>query len=226
VGLIQDIENRLLDLLSRLLQPVVAPLTRLWEILKGFFTAVIDVIPESTELVKLIYSEVLEWKDFRENANFKGGVINLQSTRNKIEDLIAEAVNAWRSLVDLFTHGFRNVTVRPIEEATEALTDVIDAFGSLEKLGLKAWLERIGPTLEKAGGKIFEILAVIQAVAEELLRVVRQLRSIVDFTADVRRTFEEGEGLFLKQTNPRRKIKIAEVSGGGEIKIRLGNLHQ
>jgi len=226
MGLIQDIENRLLDLLSRLIQPVVAPLMRLWNILKGFFTAVIDVIPETTDLVKLIYSEVLEWKNFRENANFKGGVINLQSTRNKIEELITEAIAAWHALVDLFTSGFRNVTVRPIEEATEALTDVIDAFGSLERLGLKAWLERIGPTLEKAGGKVFEVLAVIQAVAEELLKVVREIRSIVDFTASVRRTFEEGEGLFLKQTNPRRKIKIAEVSGGGEIKIRLGKLHQ
>jgi len=223
MGLIQDIENRLLDLLSRLIQPVVQPLMRLWNILKGFFTALIDVIPETIELVKLIYSEVLEWRHFREDVNFKGGVINLQSTRNKIEDLISEAITAWHSLVDLFTHGFRNLTVRPIEEATEALTDVIDAFGSLEKVGLKAWLERIGPTLEKAGGKIFEILAVIQAVAEELLRVVRQIRSIVDFTADVRRTFEEGEGLFLKQTNPRKTIALAD---GGEIKIRLGSLHQ
>jgi hypothetical protein len=226
VGFIQDIENRLLDLLSRLFQPILRPLNRLWEILKGFFTAIIDVIPETIDLVKLTYSEVLEWKNFRESANFKGGVINLQSTRNKIEDLISKAIAAWHALIDLFTSGFRNITVRPIEEATEALTDVIDAFGSLEKLGLKSFLERIGPTLEKAGGKVFEVLAVIQAVAEELLKVVRELRAIVDFTAEVRRTFEEGEGLFLKQTNPRRKIKIADVSGGGEIKIRLGKLHQ
>jgi hypothetical protein len=226
MGLIQDIESRLLDLLSRLIQPVVAPLQRLWGIIKGFFTAIIDLIPETIELVKLVYSEVLEWKNFRENVNFKGGVINLQSTRNKIEELLGQGIAAWHALVDLFTRGFRQVTIKPIEEGTEALTEVIDAFGSLERLGLKAWLERIGPTLEKAGGKVFEVLAIIQAVAEELLRVVRELRSIVDFTANVRRTFEEGEGLFLRQTNPRRKIKIAEVSGGGEIKIRLGNLHQ
>jgi hypothetical protein len=226
MGLIQDIENRLLDLLSRLFQPIIGPLMRLWGILKGFFTAVIDVIPETIDLVKLVYSEVLEWKNFRENLRFKGGVINLQSVRTKIEDLISEAITAWHSLVDLFTSGFRNITVRPIEEATDALTDVIDAFGSLERLGLKAWLERIGPTLEKAGGKVFEVLAVIQAVAEELLKVVRELKSIVQFTKDVRLFAEEGDGIFLSQSNKRRKIKVADVSGGGEINIRLGNLHQ
>jgi hypothetical protein len=226
VGFIQDIENRLLDLLSRLFQPVIAPLQKLWGIIKGFFTAIIDLIPETIDLVKLIYSEVFEWKNFRENANFKGGVINLQSTRNRIDELLSEGIAAWHALVDLFTRGFRQVTIKPIEEGTEALTEVIEVFGSLEKLGLKAWLERIGPTLEKAGGKVFEVLAIIQAVAEELLRVVRELRTIVDFTATVRRTFEQGEGLFLPQNNPRRKIKIAEVSGGGEIKIRLGKLHQ
>jgi len=222
VGLIQDIENRLLELLKSFFKPVISPLQKLWGLIKNFFTALIDVIPETIDLVKLIISEVDAWRHFKNNLSFRSGVINLQSVRDRISDLIQDFVNAWHALQGLFTDGFK-MPVKTVNEAAEALEDVITAFEDFfGKVGLKEALSKLGTTLEKAGGKVFEVLAIIQACAEAALRVVRQLRAIVDATKDVRETFQEGKGLFLQQQNKR---KIVKLDDGSVMKIRLGNLH-
>lgn len=222
MGLIQEIENRLLDLLGRLFAPVIEPLTKLWNIIKGFFTALIDVIPETIKLVQDIISEVQAWRHFRQGISFKTGVVNLQSVKDHVEDLVGEMVTAWRSLVDLFTSGFK-MPLKSVQEAVDAVDEVVVGFEQVfGKIGLREGIKRLGAVLEKAGGKVFEVLALIQAIAEEALKVVRELQSIVDATRDVRTTFQTGEGLFLKQTNPR---KVVQLSDGGTIKIRVGNLH-
>jgi len=221
VGLIQELENRLLDQLKRLFAPVLKPLNKLWGILKGFFTAIVQVIPETTSLVKLIYNEIFAWRDFKKGINFKTGVINLQSARDRIEDLISEILDAWHALVSLFTDGFK-IQVKSVKDAVDAVTEVAEAFDSIAGSGLREFFERIGPTLEKAGGKVFEILAIIQAVAEELLKVVREINKVVTAIKDVRETFQTGEGLFLSQTNPRKTVKLDD---GSTVKFRVGNLH-
>jgi phage-related protein len=225
VGLIQDIEQRLLDRLKQLFEPVIGPITRLWEILKNMFTAIVQVVPETIDLVKETYNEVLAWKDFKNQfsaSTFKSGVINLQSVKDRIQDLITEMLNAWHGLVDLFTGGFKRVVGKPFEDAEAAAQELEELFSGFGKIGLSDFLAQIGPKLKRAGGKLFEVLAIIQAVAEELLNVVHDLKAIVDFAKDVRETFETGEGLFLKQSNKR---KVLQLKDGGTIKIRLGKLH-
>lgn len=221
MSIIGDIENRLLDRLKQFFAPVLSPLTKLWNILKGFFTAIVEVVPETIDLVKLIYSEVLAWKSFREELHFKTGVINLQSAKDRILDLVDEIVTGWHSLVDLFSGGFK-LSLKPLQDAEEAAAELVDLFDGLGELGILEWLQKLGPKIEKAGGKIFEVLAIIQAVAEELLKVVRELHDIVQAAKDIRETFQTGEGLFLSQSNPRRKVDLAD---GSTIKIRVGNLH-
>jgi len=221
VGLIQQLEETLLNKLTALFQPVITPLEHLWNILKSFFTAVIQVVPETIALVQLVRSEVFEWKNFRESINFKAGVINVQSVQDRIQQLIDELVAGWHALVHLFTDGFK-ITVKPLSDAEEAAAELADLFEGLGKFGLKDFLTKIGPKLEKAGGKILEVLAIIQAVAEELLKVVRELHDIVQAVKDVRETFETGEGLFLSQKNRRRLVTLDD---GSTMKIRVGNLH-
>lgn len=221
MGLLQEIENRLLDQLKRLFAPVLKPLNKLWGILKGFFTAIVQVIPETTALVKLVYSEIFAWRDFKKGINFNTGVINLQSARDRIEDLISEILDAWHALVSLFTDGFK-IQVKSVKDAVEAVTEVADAFESIGQFGIREFFERIGPTLEKAGGKVFEILAIIQATAEELLKVVREISKVVTAIKDVRETFQTGKGLFLSQTNRRKKVKLED---GGSVNFRIGALH-
>lgn len=222
MGLLQDIENRLLQAIGRLLQPVIDPLKKLWNIIKGFFTAVIDLIPATIKLVKSIIDEVNAWKNFKEGINFKSGVISLKSIKDHVEELIQEIITAWKSLVDLFTSGFK-MPLRGVQEAADACDEVVTAFEDVfGKFGLREGLAKLGTVLEKAGGKIFEILAIIQAVAEEALKVVNELQSIVDVIRDIREAFQTGSFLFLKQNNPRRLVTLDD---GTTMKIRVGNLH-
>jgi phage-related protein len=222
VGLIQDLENRLLEAIKNFFAPVITPLVKLWTVIKNFASALIDVVPETIALVKLVISEVSAWRNFRQGINFKTGVINLQSAKDRIAQLIDEIVQGWHSLVDLFTSGFK-LPLKSINEMAEAAEEVATAFEDFfGKFGLREFLQRLGPTLEKAGGKVLEVLALLEAVAEELLKVVRELHDIVQALKDIRETFQTGEGLFLSQRNPRKKLALVD---GGSIKVRVGNLH-
>ena len=222
MGLIQQIEQALLDRLKAFLAPLITPIQKLWGILKGFFTALIELVPATIKLVNDTITEIRAWKEFKKGINFKTGVISLKSVKDHVEELVQEIITAWQSLVDLFTSGFK-LPARGISEAADALQELVvgfeDVFG---KFGLEAGLKRLGGLLEKAGGKVFEVLALIQSVAEEALKVVTELQSIVDAVRDVREAFQTGSFLFLKQTNPRRVVQLAD---GTSIKIRVGNLH-
>jgi len=222
VGLIQDLEDRLLSLLKRLFAPIITPLEKLWKIIKSFATALINVIPDTISLVKLVISEVQAWKSFKEGINFKSGVVNLQSAKDRLQTIIDDLIAAWNALKGLFTDGFK-LPIKSVNEMAEAAEEVAGAFEEFfGKFGLKEFLSRLGPTLEKAGGKVLEVLALLEAVAEAALRVVHQLNTIVTAVKEIRETFQTGEGLFLQQNNKR---KVLTLRDGSSIKIRVGSLH-
>ena len=222
MGLLDNLENRLLDAIKRLFSPIISPLTKLWKVIKSFCSALIDVIPDTISLVRLIISEVQAWKSFRQGINFKTGVINLQSAKKRIEQLIQEIVQGWNSLKDLFTDGFK-LPIKSVNEMADAAQEVATAFEDFfGKFGLTEFLQRLGPTLEKAGGKVLEVLALLEATAEAALRVVHQINDIVTALKDIRETFQTGEGLFLSQKNSRKVVQLAD---GGSVRFRVGNLH-
>lgn len=222
MGLLQTLEDKLLAAVTRLFEPVISPLKKFWEAVKRFFSALIDVVPETIHLVHSIIDELAAWKSFKQGISFSSGVVNLQSAKDRIEDLIQEIIDAWHALVDLFTNGFK-LPVKSINEAAEAAEEVVVAFEDFfGKFGLEAFLKRLVPQLEKAGGKVLEVLALLESIAEAALQVVRELQTVVNAIADVRRTFQTGEGLFLQQKNPRRTLHLDD---GTSIKIRVGNLH-
>jgi hypothetical protein len=185
------------------------------------FSALVEVIPETIALVRLIYSEVLAWKSFRQGINFKSGVINLHSSQEFLQETVDDLISGWNGLVSLFTSGFK-LSVKPFQDAIEAGGELADLLESFGKFGLKDFITKFGETIEKAGGKILEVIAIAEAIAEKLLEVVRQLNAIVVAVQDVREAIQTGEGLFLQQKNAR---KIVELQDGGRIKIRLGKLH-
>jgi phage-related protein len=223
VGLIQNIENAILDRLKKFFEPVLTPLAKLWKIIKSFASALIDVIPETISLVKFIISEVQAWKNFKEGINFKTGVINLQSARNRIEQIISEIIDGWNALKNLFTDGFK-LPIKSVNEMAEAAQEVASAFEEFfGKFGLQEFLARLGPTLEKAGGKVLEVFALLEAAAEAALRVVRQIHDILTAVKDIRETFQTGEGLFLSQKNSRKTLRLED---GTAIRIRVGSLHE
>lgn len=220
MGLLQTLEDKALEAVSHLFAPVLAPLKKLFNAVKSFFTALIDLVPESIDLFKLILSEIEAWRQFKQGFNFKSGVVNLQSARDRFSDLIGEIVDAWNALIGLWK-GAKLNPLEQINEASAALADVLEEFGQIGRFS--EFLKGVGPKLEKMGGKVFEVLAIIQQIAELLLDVVRKLKTIVTAIRDVRQTIQTGEGLFLQQKNPRKTVQLAD---GSSIKIRLGNLHE
>jgi len=220
VGLLDDLEQRLFQQLAKLFEPILSPLRRLFSAVKSFFTALIDLVPESIHLVKSIIEEINGWRSFREQINFKTGVISPKSVKDHVQDLIGEIVDSWHALLSIWT-GAKLNPISQIEEASTALADVVEEFGRIGRFA--EFLKNVGPKIEKVGGKVFEVFAIIQQIAETILDVVRKLQTVVDTIADIRRTFETGEGLFLKQSNPRKTLTLED---GTKIKIRLGNLHQ
>jgi len=222
VGLIDTIENKLLDLLKSFLKPVLDPLAKLWGLIKSFATALIDVIPDTIKLVNLVIAEVLAWRTFKEGINFKSGVVNLQSAKDRLQQIIDEIISAWNALKGLFTDGFK-LPLKSVNEMADAAEELVVAFEDFfGKFGLQELLQKLSGSLKKAGGKVLEVLALLEAVAEAALRVVHQLTTIVQAIKDIRETFQTGEGLFLQQKNPRKIVKLAD---GSSIKLRLGNLH-
>jgi len=222
VGLIQNIEDALLSKLKEFLKPVLDPLTKLWNTIKSFATALIDVIPDTITLVQLIISEVQAWRTFKEGINFKSGVVNLQSAKDRLQQIIDEIIAAWKALQGLFTDGFK-LPVKSVNEMADAAEELVVAFEDFfGKFGLQELLQKLSGSLKKAGGKVLEVLALLEAVAEAALRVVHQLNTIVTAIKDIRETFQTGEGLFLQQRNPRKVVKLDD---GTVMKIRLGALH-
>lgn len=220
VALLDFLEGKILSAVEKFFEPILKPLNKLWTALKSFFTALIDLIPESISLFKLVTSEVVAWKNFKKGINFKTGVINLQSAKDRIQDLIDEIVNAWQAFLGIW-RGAKLNPLDQINEASQALADVLEEFANIGRFG--EFLKNVGPKIEKVGGKVFEVLAIIQQVAELLLDVVRKLSTIITAIKDVRETFQTGEGLFLKQTNKRKSLELMD---GTKISVRLGALHQ
>jgi len=220
VGLIQTLENLALDKLSKLVEPIFRPLKRLFSAVKSFFSALIDLVPETIALVRSIISEVNAFRHFREQVNFKTGVVSLKSVQDHIADLIQEIIDAWHALISIW-QGAKLNPIEQINEASAALAELVEELGHIGQF--TEFLKGIGAKLEKVGGKVFEVLAIIQQIAEISLDVVRKLQTVVNAVRDVRETFETGEGLFLPQTNKRKTLTLAD---GSKIKIRLGALHQ
>lgn len=219
MGLLQQLEETILNKLASLFEPVLSPIKKIWSGLKNFFTALIDLVPESISLFKLVLSEIDAWKNFKKGISFKTGVVSLQSARDRIQQLIDEIISAWKAIIGLWK-GAKLNPVEQINEAAEGLAELIEQFGKLGKLS--EFLKGILPKIEKVGGKVFEVLAIVQQIAEILLDSVRKLNDIVTAIKDVRETFETGEGLFLSQKNPRKQITLDD---GTKMRIRVGGLH-
>src|SRR5215475_5047250 len=139
------VESAILKKITDLLSPVLTPLKKLWSILKGFFTAIIQVVPKTIRLVQSIVTEIEAFKTFRKGINFKTGVINLQSARERIEQLVQEVIDAWNAGVAIAKNGLTG-SVKPFEAAGEAAEELANLFDGFGELGLTEFVEKVGDT--------------------------------------------------------------------------------
>jgi phage-related minor tail protein len=208
-----DLFNPILAAIKRAL----GPFGKLFDLLGKFWDRLKKLPGRIDELVRLIRTEITEWRNFKEDIAFRTGVINIPKAVEKTRQLIEEVVNARDAVIDLFNQikeKLQTTGGNPAQEAEDAIKDI-------ESSGLRDILSKF-PRLLKGAEKILGFIAVITDALETILDALDDLIKIVKAIRDLREEIEHGATIFLQQKNPRKALALKE---GGSIKVRLGNLH-
>jgi len=211
------------DALDRLLQPIIdkiqkalGPFGKLFDLIGKFWDNLTNLGSKIQELVNLVLAEIEAWKNFRENITFRTRVISLPAAIDHIQQFWDEIMNAWHAVLDLIKNlkGKFETTGDPAGEAEEAIKDI-------EGSGFKTILEKF-PKLAKGLEKVLGFVAIIVDALESIISGVDDLLTVVKALRDIRINIETADAIFLKNSNPRKTIKLDD---GTTMKIRVGNLH-
>jgi len=210
----------LIDLFTPILNALkraLGPFGKLFDLVSQTFTGFKASFTKGLELSVEIISEIHEWRNFREQINVRTGVVNLPKAIEQTEALLEQIRLAWDSIVDLAKELQKQAQGQqesPTEEAEQALKDI-------EGSGIRGLLEKF-PKLAKGLEKLLGFLAIVVGALESIQKAIDDLKNIVDAIKGIREEIETGSTIFLQQKNPRRIVQLTE---GGSIKIRVGNLH-
>ena len=217
MALIQDIIDRLLAPIFDKIKQVFAPFTKLVDFIFHFWTKLQETGTKINSLIALVLSEVSEWQNFRENLAFRTKVTNASVLIEGVREFWAQMVAAWNSIQDLVREikgKFAGAGEDPAQEVREAIKDV-------EESGFKNILAKF-PRVLKGAEKLLGFVAILLDAMTTILAAIDDLTTIVEALKAIREDVETGGPLFLKQSNPRKTIRLAD---GGTMKIRIGNLH-
>ena len=183
---------------------------------KELFSSLFTIIDRLTNLVKTVQSEVIAWKNFKQDIRFKSRVINLEKAVTKTKALITGAVDAWHAILNLTNELKASQQTKPIAEI-EA-----EALSAEEGAGLAA-LAKVLPRLAKIGTKLIEFVTFAIAILETFSSTIDDVQTIVDELQRIRLEIEKLDTIFLQQDNKRKVIRLAD---GKSVRIRLGKLHE
>lgn len=217
MALIQDIIDRLLQPIFDKIKQVFAPFAKLVDFIFHFWTKLKETGTKINSLIALVLSEVSEWRNFRENLAFRTKVTNASVLIEGVQEFWAQMVAAWNSIQDLVREikgKFAGAGEDPAQEVREAIKDV-------EESGFKNILSKF-PRVLKGAEKLLGFVAILLDAMTTILAAIDDLTTIVEALKAIRVDIETGGPLFLKQSNPRKTIRLAD---GGTMKIRIGNLH-
>ena len=212
MGLIQNLEDRILSQLK----VILAPFSKLFDFITHFWNSITSLGTRIQNLIALVLSEVNAWRQFQQNIAFRTKVINVSAAIEHIQDFWAQMVAAWASIEDLARElkGKFQTTGDPAQEASDAIKDI-------ENSGFRDLLAKF-PKLLKGLEKVLGFAAIVLDAVESISSAIDDLTAIVNATAAIREDIESGGPLFLKQTNPRKTVTLED---GTKMKIRVGNLH-
>jgi hypothetical protein len=208
--------DTLLDPIIAKLKEVFAPFGKLIDFITHFWTSITSLGGKIRDLINLVVSEVNEWKNFKENIAFRTRVINVKKAIEHVQDFIAQISAAWaaiRELVAQLKSKFET-TGDPAGEAREAIEDI-------QNSGFRQILSKF-PKLLRGLEKVLGFVAIVLDALESIIVAVDDLTTIVNALKTIREDIETGGPLFLKQTNPRKTVRLQD---GTSMKIRVGTLH-
>jgi len=207
-----DLFNPILSAIKRAL----GPFGRLFDLLGKFWRRITHLFEKIQELVNLIRTEIIAWRNFKEDIAYRTGVINIPKAVEKTSDLIREIASARDAVIDLVQQIRDKFATggNPAEEAEQAIKDI-------EASGLRDILSKF-PRLLKGAEKVLGFVAIVTDALETILDALDDLIRIVKAIRDIRDEVEHGATIFLQQKNKRKSLALVD---GGSIKVRLGNLH-
>ena len=217
MGLLQDAIDRLLSPIFDKIKQAFAPFGKLVDFVFHFWTKLQEVATKINSLIALVISEVNEWKNFKENLAFRTKVTNASVLINGVQEFWQQMVAAWNSIQDLVKEikgKFAGAGEDPADEVRAAIKDV-------EESGFKDILAKF-PRLLKGAEKVLGFVAIVLDALTTILAAIDDLTTIAEALKAIREDIETGGPLFLKQSNPRRTVRLED---GTSMKIRVGNLH-
>ena len=212
-----------MGLLDQLLSPFVervkralGPFGKLFDFLSRFWHGITSLGSNTQNLINLVLAEVNAWRNFRENVAYRTRIISLPAAVAQIAELWDQVVAAWQAIIDLARElrGKFEVGGNPTEEAQQAIEDI-------RASDFRTIFEKF-PKLLKGLEKLLGFIAIVVDAVESIITGVQDLTTIVSAAKAIRENIETGESVFLKQSNKRKRLKLAD---GGTIKVRVGNLH-
>jgi hypothetical protein len=160
------------------------------------FTGTFDA---AVKLFNSFQSEVLEWKNFREDFRLKSRVVNIERAIEKTKELVQGLFDSWRAILDLIKNISTKVELGGAAEIVEAASGI----------GLPVAL--------------VNAIVLIVEVLDTVRNVIDDIQTVIDEITRIRLAIEKADTIFLQQNNPRKIVKLAN---GKSIKIRVGGLHK
>jgi len=173
-------------------------LQKLLDLAKKIISHFTGVFQAGVDLVKSAETEFLTWKHFKEDVRFRQRVIQVEKALSKAEQFFQEIIKAWKDIVKIIRGAGLKLETGGAAEIAEAATGIGLPIAIVNAIVL-----------------VIEVLDTIRNVidtAQNIVNVVRDLRELL-----------EGDLIFLKQSNPRKNLKLED---GSTIRIRVGKLHQ
>lgn len=195
---------------------VLGPFGKLFDLISHFWTNITSLWGNISTLVSSILSEIEAWRHFRTSIAVKFRVISIPAAIDQTEEFIGIMRGAWDAVVNLWNDlkGKFETGGNPTEEAENAIKDI-------EESGLKGILQKF-PALAKGAEKVLGFVAIVTDALASIIDAVKDLQAIVDAVKAAREEIETANTIFLKQSNPRKTLKLKD---GGSIRVRIGNLH-
>ncbi len=207
------------QLLSDKLQPLLQPLRPVLKVLSDLKGSTIGLFDKITKLANTMKEEYEAIKNFKEDAHWRGRVVNAPQVVKKIKRLAEIPAQVANSVKDL---------VKRIEDQApggRSPADLADeASAELEGIeDFRGLLTKYVPKLAKGAEKLLGVLAILVDVLVAWNAAIDDLQTIVDDVKEVRLDIEKLDLIFLPQNNPRRYVKLED---GRTVRWRVGgHLH-
>jgi len=212
MALLDALLNPILDEIKKLL----APFTSLFNLITNFWTNLKNLLSDANNLVQSVIAEINAWRSFKENISFKTRLVSLPEAYDKTKEFILSIPAAWHAVVDIVQQikGKFETGGNPTEEAEQVIQDI-------ESSGFKGILKQF-PKFAKGFEKVLGFVALVADALQSIISGIHDLQTIVDTLRGIREEIESADTIFLKQSNPRRTVTLAD---GTTMKIRVGKLH-